>query len=496
MEAGKNQASAMKNRIQPDYRWNLWWHVIPVLSLFIWGALCVTDQLWYDEAFSAGLVMKPWKEMLYITAVDDHSPFYYAVLKLFYLLCGSGTDFRVLKLFSLLFMMGYMLLGKYYIDRLFGRKISVWFMTFSLLLPIMCVQAGNVRMYAMALFFYTLTGLLALDLCRRDNNCKWILFCISSICIVYCHTFAMIETVWLYVLFLVVLLGNRQDGKMEKRIKVRKFFLCGGIVAVCFLPWLYVTFRQMQLRMKYDTESVAELAKPSAIWDYAKEWFSSLETPIVPVALLGIFLAAVLLCLGVVRAFREENRKILMGAAAFLLTTITGFVISLSLNNCFLGRYVFPGMGFVLLVYAYGMDSLKERQIQTELLLVGVLAFIAQYREELRLEYDGGLSHYRKFVEEQVSPGDVFVGAQGHTIFLSIYYPQMSYYLNGYVPVDLSFPNLEACYNIEDLKQQYDQVWYIAFAGDYPDGGTEGRDYVIADRFRYMYYDFVIYQLL
>lgn len=49
-------------------------------------------------------------------------------------------------------MTGYMLLGKYYVAKLFDRKISVYFMTFSLLMPIFSVQAGNVRMYAMALF--------------------------------------------------------------------------------------------------------------------------------------------------------------------------------------------------------------------------------------------------------------------------------------------------------------------------------------------------------
>lgn len=495
----KGSSERTSDGIKSEAGWNLWWHMLPVLSFLVWGALCVTDQLWYDEAFSAGLVMKPWKEMLYITAVDDHSPFYYAVLKLFYLLCGGGTNFRSLKLFSLIFMMGYMLLGKYYVDKLFGRRISVWFMSFSLLLPIMSVQAGNVRMYAMALFFYTLTGLLAMDLYRKDSNPKWILFCLSSICIVYCHTFAMIETVWLYFLFFMNLLGKmrREAGeiRLEKRRQIKKFFLCGAVVSVCFSPWLYVTFRQMQLRMKYDTESVGELAGVSALWDYMKEWFSSLETPVVPVVFMGILLAVILLGTGVIRAVRERQGSILMGAAAFFLTTLTGFIISVFLNNCFLGRYVFPGIGFVLLVYAYGMDAIQKSRIQAGIFLVAVCAFVLQYRVELKLEYDGGLARYQAFVENRVSSGDTFVGAQGHVIFLSIYYPKMQYYLNGYVPADLSFPNLNECYNIELLGQQYDKVWYITFAGDSPEG-TEGKDYVVADQFHYMYYDFVIYELL
>lgn len=79
----------------------------------------------------------------------------------------GGTHFWALKLMSVLFMLGYMLLGKYYVAKLFDRKISVYFMLFSLLMPIFSVQAGNVRMYAVALFFLTLTGLSAYDIFRE-----------------------------------------------------------------------------------------------------------------------------------------------------------------------------------------------------------------------------------------------------------------------------------------------------------------------------------------
>ena len=151
----------MTNKIKLQH---VLWHLLPVLAFFVWGALCITNNLWYDEAYSASMVSLPWKRLLYITAVDDHSPFYYVLLKVFYHLFGGGTHFFGLKLMSLLFMMGYILLGKYYVKKLFDEKTAVYFMLFSLLMPIMSVQAGNVRMYAVALFFLTLTGLTAYDI--------------------------------------------------------------------------------------------------------------------------------------------------------------------------------------------------------------------------------------------------------------------------------------------------------------------------------------------
>ena len=183
--------------------WALLWHGLPVAALLLWGAFCITNSLWYDEAYSASMVSLPWKRLIYITATDDHSPFYYVLLKSFYHLCGGGNHFWALKLMSVLFMLGYMLLGKYYVAKLFDRKISVYFMLFSLLMPIFSVQAGNVRMYAVALFFLTLTGLSAYDIFREPARKKWIVFCIASIGTVYCHTFALIQTFLFYLLFFI-----------------------------------------------------------------------------------------------------------------------------------------------------------------------------------------------------------------------------------------------------------------------------------------------------
>ena len=73
--------------IRMDF-WTVLWHGLPVVALFIWGAFCITNNLWYDEAYSASMVSLSWKRLIYFTATDDHSPFYYVLLKLFYHLCG------------------------------------------------------------------------------------------------------------------------------------------------------------------------------------------------------------------------------------------------------------------------------------------------------------------------------------------------------------------------------------------------------------------------
>ena len=101
---------------------HFWWNVLPFVGALVWGAFCISNNLWYDEAYSASMVSRSWYDLIYITAVDDHSPFYYVLLKIFYHLGGGGTHFQVLKLMSVLFMIGYLLLGKFYVKKLLMKR--------------------------------------------------------------------------------------------------------------------------------------------------------------------------------------------------------------------------------------------------------------------------------------------------------------------------------------------------------------------------------------
>lgn len=475
--------------------WTVLWHGLPIAALILWGAFCITNNLWYDEAYSASMVSLSWKRLIYITATDDHSPFYYVLLKLFYHLCGGGTHFWALKLMSVLFMLGYMLLGKYYVEKLFDRKISVYFMLFSLLMPIFSVQAGNVRMYAVALFFLTLTGLSAYDIFIEPTRRKWIVFCLASICTVYCHTFALIQTFLFYMLFLAtILICHRKE-------LLKGYFISGFTVAIVFSPWLAVTCRQFILRMRYDDGSTAELATLNSVMDYCKEWFSAVETPIGVVVLLGLALCLVLSYAAVDWVRQHKNMAPAIAVSAFALTGIVGGVISATINNCFMGRYAFPGMGFVMLWYAVGFAQIMEntkgkgkKAWGIGLLGTAVICFLLQYASEIRLEYDKGLEIYEDFVEEQVTEKDAFIGPYTHTIFLNVYHPELQYYIVGYKLYSLPFVNTEALTDYRQLDS-YENLWYICFQGGEPDGLEEYYNYEVALEFHYMYYDFVIYHL-
>lgn len=472
---------------------HFWWNALPFIGALVWGAFCISNNLWYDEAYSASMVSRSWYDLIYITAVDDHSPFYYVLLKIFYHLGGGGTHFQALKLMSVLFMIGYLLLGKFYVKKLFDEKISVYFMFFSITMPIMAVQAGNVRMYAAALFFMTLAGLTAYDLYLGAdgvrNKRKWFVFFFASACTVYCHTFAMIQMVWIYLLFLGAIL-------IKKKYRlVKPYFISGISVAVVFSPWLLVTLHQMQLRMANDPGSAESRPTIYTFIDYCKEWFSALETPIPLVMFCGM---GITICLGYYAVDWMRRKKCYapgVGVAAIGLTALTGALVSYYINPCFLGRYAFPGFGSLALLYAVGMSNIDSKKIRTAVFVVVISSFSLQYKSELELEFDPGLEIYEEFIEENVGAKDCIIGPYGHTIFLNVYHPELKYFLYGYKLYSLPFVNTDAFTQWPQLETRSGNIWYICFEGDTPAQMESRYDYEEALSFHYMYYDFVIYKL-
>ena len=195
--------------------------------------------------------------------------------------------------------------------------------------------------------------------------------------------------------------------------------------------------------------------------DYCKEWFSAVETPIGIVVLLGLAICLILSYGAVDWVRQHHNAAPAITASAFALTGIVGGVISATVNNCFMGRYAFPGMCFVMLWYAVGfsqiLDTAKEKNKKWwvgGILAPAMLCFLLQY----------------------------------------VYHPELHYYLLGYKLYSLPFVNTEALTNYSQLET-YDNLWYICFQGGVPNEVEGEYRYEEAVKFHYMYYDFVVYRL-
>lgn len=470
----------------------LLWHGLPIIGLLIWGALSVTSYLWYDEAYSAALVAKDVKGLIEITSKDVHSPFYYMLLKGFYHLCGGGTNYWSLKVFSLLFSFGYLLLGKYWVKNLYDQKTSIYFMFFSILMPILTVQATNVRMYSCGLFFMTATGLCMLEIYRKEERItRWIAFALFSVCSVYCHTFQMIETLLLFGFFFMALIWKKQYKKL------RGFFSSGIFVAILYLPWLKITYQQMQTRMVQTAGDVAAAPESDtrfqALIIYAKEWFSAGETPFALVMYLGMALAIVLGYFAVDYMRDRKDYTAGLGILAIIITTLVGTYLNNYVAACFMGRYVFAVFGALALLYALGIQQIRNKWLKAGVLLVALYCFGVQYKSELKLEYQTEIEKYYEFVEQNVGENDVIMTSEYYMMMLSVYYPELRYMAYGHKDEWMPFCVNEVFTAWEQLEDLDGTLWFI---GKNPDALSQEYDYEEALKFHHMYYDFFVYKMV
>lgn len=470
---------------------HFWWHVLPVIGILLWGALSFSNNLWYDEAYSAALIAQPIKELIYITSKDVHSPFYYLILKGFYSMFG-GSHFWILKLFSQIFMIGYLLVGKVWVKKLFGEKISVYFMLFSIAIPIMSIQGSNVRMYSMALFCMNVVYLSICDILTNPEEKKrkmWVILCIASVCSVYCHIFSLIQTFVLYLLFFMLIIVRKQF-KLLKR-----YFISSFVILILYFPWLIVTYLQMVNRVAGGGSNSEGQQNLYNLINYCVEWFSSLDMPITSVMYIWM---GITICLGYLAVdwYREHKEStFFIGVGAVGITTLIGALVSAYITPCFLGRYVFPGFGGLCLMYAIGFEQLASKKIKTVIVALLLFCFVLQYREEVRLEYDSELELYQEYVENNIGQEDAIMGPSVHTVFLSVYYPDLQYFLYGYMDESVPFANTQAFSAWEQLEDVEGNLWYICFEEDSPYLLGEKYTYEDVLHFHHMYYDFVLYKL-
>lgn len=476
-------------------QWNKFiWHVLPIIGLIIWGVLAVNNGLWYDEAYSAALVRKSLGDLIRTTGQDVHSPFYYVLLKGFYHLCGGGTNYWSLKVFSLIFAFGYLLLGKYWIKRLYDEKTSIYFVAFSILMPVMMYHATNARMYFCGIFFFTATALMALELYRWEGSGKrlhWLLFGLLSVCSVYCHTYQMIETLLLYACLFIGILYKKQYKKLIG------FFASGVMVIVCFAPWLGVTYSQLQYRMG-DSQAATEYSmeledRMNALITYGKDWFSASESPIPLVMYLGMVLFLVLGYFAVDRMRARKEYGAGIGVAIVAVTACIGSFMNCYVAPSFMGRYVIFGFGGVALLFAQGVQRISCKALKPVIWVIAIVCFSMQYRAELELDYSSELSAYHEFAESHFEEQDVMMASNIHTLMLSVYYPEQNYMIYGNLPKENPFPVGGAFTQWEQLEEITGTLWFV---GKDPGLLADRYDYEEAIRFRHMYYDFGIYKMI
>src|SRR5690349_4584320 len=134
----------------PWYERHFKWLVLAgvLLAMGISLAIGLMQSVWFDEAYSIWLAKQPIGELLRLTSVDTHPPFYYMLLKGWAGMFGWGEF--ALRSLSVLAMGGALATGVVLVKRLFGVRAALIALMFGVFAPFLLRYGFEIRMYALA----------------------------------------------------------------------------------------------------------------------------------------------------------------------------------------------------------------------------------------------------------------------------------------------------------------------------------------------------------
>ena len=378
--------------------------------------LCFSNDIWYDELFTVGMIGHSYGELVELTARDVHPPLYYMITKFFADLCKlilPGVHaVAAAKMVSVLPYFVLLLYSVTFIRKRFGIFTGGVFLFCVVSMPQLSGYTVEVRMYSWALLFVTAAFLHgygavqgpedeeerhhgrlsaaaygAVDVPKGEkaggsDRTKGIRQKISAQsqklhgAAMACHALAAAYTqyfaavaaamVFLYVLFELL----RRD-----RSRIREWILWVAAAAAGYTPWLVALYRQVTavnanywiLPLSWRTFGgcVKFLMKPAFTNDTLNVVLAVVMTGIYAAVMVRQVVFLIKSCHNGRENGAASSRIVFMLAGPGVLAGVVlfGFAASMLLRPVFVYRYMIPAMGCFWLSFAVGLHEIWQAGI-------------------------------------------------------------------------------------------------------------------------------------
>lgn len=384
----------MNSKTKISYREILGYLLIGISVIMLGKSLmlCFSNDIWYDELFTVGMIEHSYGDLIAYTARDVHPPLYYCIVKLVVELCklmrADASAVIIAKIVSVLPYFILLLYSVTFIRKRFGIFTGGLFLFCVISMPQLSAYTVEVRMYSWALLFVTATLLHAYGVItgsrksvydggsnthKSDGGYKTgshaAALVLYGLAAAYTHYFACVAVIMVYLYVLFVFLT-------EDRARVKHWLLWVILSIVGYAPWLYVLYRQIvTVNENYWILPLSWRSLGGCIKFLMKPAFANdaLNT------VLAVVLFAVYICVFVLNTVklyhgsREFNNKIdnvtkqwhdfifmAAGIDALAGLVLFGFVASAILRPIFVYRYMIPALGCFWLSFATGLGKLSE----------------------------------------------------------------------------------------------------------------------------------------
>ena len=378
--------------------------------------LCFSNDIWYDELFTVGMIGHSYGELVGLTARDVHPPLYYMITKFFVDLCKlllpGVRAVAAAKIVSVLPYFVLLLYSVTFIRKRFGIFTGGVFLFCVTSMPQLSGYTVEVRMYSWALLFVTAAFLHgygavqgpedeeerrhgrlsaaaygAVDMPKGEkaggsDRTKGMRQKISAqsqklhgaamacyaLAAAYTQYFAAVAAamVFLYVLFELL----RRD-----RRRIREWFLWVAAAAAGYTPWLVALYRQVTavnanywiLPLSWRTFGgcVKFLMKPAFTNDTLNVVLAVVMTGIYAAVMIRQVYFLIKSCHNGRENGAASSRIVFMLAGPGVLAGVVlfGFAASMLLRPVFVYRYMIPAMGCFWLSFAVGLHEIWQAGI-------------------------------------------------------------------------------------------------------------------------------------
>ncbi len=433
-------------------------------ALFMLGTACFVSlifnrNVWMDEAFTANLVRTDMAGVLQRSMKDTLPPLYNILLKIITDLFGYTVP--VMKLASVLPMIGTLLLGATVVRKRHGARTAQFFLLALTAMPCLLFFGIEIRMYSLGFFFATASGVYALEVLCASSRKNWILFTLFSVLAGYSHHFAFVTVGFVYLFLLLYCL-------FQDRKHLKHWFFCLVATFVLYLPCLLVTLKQLRRVGGYF--SMPEVTFPV----FLKYMVYPFTVGFTPLSILLLLTVAALFVLALLRlfAFRKDKTGEPSGANRIHLYAILCFltyygvllfgtaVTRLMAANIFVDRYLFFAFGLLWLFFSIEAASLRPPAAVPVFLLVLAIG-VSSYTQIYHAEYDTDPTPMITYLSENVEEGDALLPVSETEALLHclrFYQPKLKYY-----------PSVEKALEARKENGVPKTLWIAADTKDYGD---------------------------
>lgn len=229
--------TTLKTQIKNNLLLIILFVIVSLIEIFAIFPLMFSNSLNYDSTYQYALTQHSFSEIWRLIPYDYSPPFYAIALKVFVVIFGNSLI--VMRCFSIIAVIGMYFIAAFPVKRIFGRNSAIAALLITFFSPPIFYQIHEIRPTIFGMFFFMGAAVYMLYAYSLEKKHGYVCTVIFSILAMYTHNIALVGVFGSYVAVLVFSLCTRNYKKFKK------FFICGILCALAYIPWLTVLFGQM-----------------------------------------------------------------------------------------------------------------------------------------------------------------------------------------------------------------------------------------------------------